>query len=430
MSTLARAQHGAGHRVIVAPTLSNPGEGDALLASLENSGVEVIPLKVSGRGYLRELSLIGKLIENKHVTVVHTHGYRSDLIGGHAGKRAGAPIVTTVHGFTGGGVKNRTFEALQRRAFRRFDAVVVVSKPQADFLRDSGIPDSRIHLIANALSEHPAPLERDVARAALHLPTGGLVAGWVGRISHEKGVDVFIDALASIGDRVISAAIIGDGPDRAAQEARADAVAPGRFQWMGKLPDASRYYAAFDVFVLSSRTEGLPMVLLEAMAARIPIVATAVGGIPDLLSPSRRPARPRRTIRDALASAIRAAVDDPASASARAHAAQRASATDSMSRPGAHATKRSIVTSSALAPTREHAVSVAPTCSSRSRSLFSAGHTSATRPSSGSPPASVPPPPRHRTRALAFDQHHRPRVQRGRAHSLDDREPPRDRLSR
>ena len=322
VSTLAQAQSRAGHRVIVAPTLSNLGEGESFLASLASTSVEVIPLAVPGRGYATEYRLIRKLIADKHVNVVHTHGYRSDLIGGHAGKQAGVPVVTTVHGFTGGSIKNRLFEALQRRVFRRFDAVVVVSKPQADLLRESGVPESRIQLIANALSAHPSPLDRDAARVALQLPPWGLVAGWIGRVSHEKAVDVFIDALSSISDRVISAAIIGDGPERASQQARADALAPGRFQWLGALPDASRYYAAFDVFVMSSRAEGLPMVLLEAMAARIPIVATAVGGIPDLLSAEEGVLVPPGDTK-ALASAIRATIDDPAAAFARAQAAQR-----------------------------------------------------------------------------------------------------------
>ncbi len=321
VSTLAQAQSHAGHRVIVAPTISNPGEGDGFLASLAETRVEVFPLAVSGRGYLREQALIKRIISERHVTVVHTHGYRSDLVGGHAGKSSNVPIVTTVHGFTGGGMKNRTFEALQRLAFRRFDAVVVVSKPQADLLRNSGVAEGRIHLIANALSAHPSPLDRAAARAALRLPPGGLVAGWVGRVSREKGVDVFIDALSSISDRVLSAAIIGDGSERAAQQARAEALQPGRFHWLGAIPDAARYYAAFDVFVMSSRAEGLPMVLLEAMAARIPIVATAVGGIPALLSPAEGTLVPPDDAK-ALAAAIRSTIDDPASASMRAQAAQ------------------------------------------------------------------------------------------------------------
>jgi len=176
-------------------------------------------------------------------------------------------------------------------------------------------------MIPNALAAHPAPLDRAAARRALKLPDEGLIAGWVGRLSREKGVDVFIDALASLDDRVVRAAIMGDGPERRVQEARADSLAPGRFQWLGAIPDAARYFAAFDLFVLSSRAEGLPMVLLEAMAACIPIVATRVGGVPDLLSPAEAMLVPPDNPA-ALAAAIRAAIDDPAATSSRAKAAR------------------------------------------------------------------------------------------------------------
>jgi glycosyltransferase involved in cell wall biosynthesis len=321
VSTLAAAQRRAGHTVVVAPTLSGPGDGWNFAASLENTDVELVPLTVPRRGYLLERSLIRGLCRSRGVNIVHTHGYRSDIVGGHAGHESNVPIVTTVHGFTGGGWKNRGYEALQRFVFRRFDAVVAVSRPQADELRSSGVPGRRLHIVPNALAAHPAPLSRADARRALELPAEGVLAGWVGRVSREKGVDVFIDALSSITDRVIQGAILGDGPERGIEAARTESIAPGRFLWLGAVPDAARYFAAFDVFVLSSRAEGLPMVLLEAMAAGTPIVTTNVGGIPDLLSPAEgmlvAPDDPK-----ALAAAIRATLDDRAATSARARAAR------------------------------------------------------------------------------------------------------------
>lgn len=322
VATLAGAQSRAGHRVVVAPTLSVPGDGAAFLASLADQEVEVVPLAVSGRAYPREYALVRQLCRSRAADVVHSHGYRSDIVGGLAGHRSGIPIVTTVHGFTGGSLKNRALEALQRFAFCHFDAVVAVSRPQAELLRAGGVPAERLRTIPNALAAHPAPLQRALARRALHLPDEGLIAGWVGRVSREKGVDVFIDALASIDDRVIRGAIIGDGPDRRVQEARTAALAPARFQWLGAIPDAARYFAAFDVFVLSSRAEGLPMVLLEAMAACVPIVTTSVGGIPDLLSSAEAMLVPPDNPA-ALASAIRATIDNSAATIARARAAQQ-----------------------------------------------------------------------------------------------------------
>jgi glycosyltransferase involved in cell wall biosynthesis len=321
VSTLAAAQRRSGHTVVVAPTLSAPGDGWNFAASLEHTDVELVPLTVSRRGYLRERSLIRGLCESRRVNIVHTHGYRSDIVGGHAGHESGVPIVTTVHGFTGGGWKNRAYERLQRFAFRRFDAVVAVSRPQADQLRSSGVPEGRLRVVPNALAAHPNPLDRAEARRSLGLPAEGLIAGWVGRVSREKGIDVFIDALASIRDRLIQAAILGDGPERTSESARAESIAPSRFLWLGAVPDAARYFAAFDLFVMSSRTEGLPMVMLEAMAAGIPIVTTSVGGIPDLVSPAEGVLVPAEDPK-ALAAAIRATLDDSEAAAARSHAAQ------------------------------------------------------------------------------------------------------------
>jgi glycosyltransferase involved in cell wall biosynthesis len=321
VSTLASAQRRAGHRVVVAPTLSAPQDGWNFAASLEHTDVEIVPLNVGRRSYVREQQLVRGLCRYRGVNIVHTHGYRSDLVGGHAGRKAGLPIVTTVHGFTGGGLKNRAYEHLQRFAFRRFDAVVAVSQLQAEQLRATGVPGQRLHVVPNALAVHPAPLSRDESRRALNLPAEGLLAGWVGRISREKGIDVFIDALASITDPHIHAAILGDGPERATESARAESIVPSRFLWLGAVPDAAKYFAAFDLFVLSSRTEGLPMVMLEAMAAGIPIVATNVGGIPDLLSPKEAllvaPEDPQ-----ALAAAVRATLDDREAAANRARAAR------------------------------------------------------------------------------------------------------------
>jgi glycosyltransferase involved in cell wall biosynthesis len=322
VATLASAQRRAGHRVIVAPSISAPEEGEHFLASLEGADLEVVPLHVSRRAYLREAALIRALCRTRGVNIVHTHGYRSDLVGGHVGHSAGLPIVTTVHGFTGGGAKNRFYEALDRLAFRRFDAVVAVSRPMADALRAGGVPPSRTHVVPNALAPHAAALDRAAARRTLGLPDGAIIVAWIGRASREKGVDVFVTAMGMLQDSGIHAAILGDGPERAAEESHASVVAPSRMFWLGVVPDASRYLAAFDLFVMSSRTEGMPMVLLEAMDAGVPIVATSVGGIPDMLSPdeamlvaSEDPA--------ALASAMRDTVGNPDAAARRASAARR-----------------------------------------------------------------------------------------------------------
>jgi glycosyltransferase involved in cell wall biosynthesis len=234
----------------------------------------------------------------------------------------GIPTVTTVHGFTGGGWKNRLYERLQRRAYRKFDAVVAVSRPLAEQLIGDDVPPQRLHCVPNAWPETAPPLDRLAARRALDLREDGFLIGWVGRLSHEKGPDLLLDALVHLTDLPVNVSVMGSGREQRSLAARARRLGVARLvHWHGAVPDAARYFAAFDVFALSSRTEGTPIVLFEAMAAGVPIVATQVGGVPDVVLPVEAalvaPDDPF-----ALAVAIRAAYCNPTAARERAERAR------------------------------------------------------------------------------------------------------------
>jgi glycosyltransferase involved in cell wall biosynthesis len=234
----------------------------------------------------------------------------------------GIPTVTTVHGFTGGGWKGRLYERLQRRAYRKFAAVVAVAEPMCDVLVHGGVRRERVHLIQNAWDGTVTFLDRQAARQTLGVPVEGTRIGWVGRISHEKGPDVVVDAIARLGDPRIALSMVGDGDARIALAARAGAMGiADRITWHGTVHDAARLFPAFDVFVLSSRTEGTPIVLFEAMAAGIPIVASAVGGVPDVVS-SREAVLVTPEDPAALAAAVTETLGDPTAALERSRAAR------------------------------------------------------------------------------------------------------------
>src|SRR5262249_54808682 len=128
--------------------------------------------------------------------------------------------------------------------------------------------------------------DRAAARSALGLDPNQFVIGWVGRMTPEKGLDVMVDAMKALVDSPVMLCAVGDGAERAPCEARAASLGVSdHIRWAGLVREAGRYFQAFDVLALSSRTEGVPMVVLEAMAAEIPLVVTAVGGIPDVVSP-------------------------------------------------------------------------------------------------------------------------------------------------
>jgi glycosyltransferase involved in cell wall biosynthesis len=164
---------------------------------------------------------------------------------------------------------------------------------------------------------------RESARHDLDIPEQDFRIAWLGRLSHEKGPDIMIDALAQTKDLSITASLIGDGPSHNSllDQIRALRLAD-RVVVHGAVPDAGQLLPAFDLFVLSSRTEGTPITVLEAMAAEVPIIATAVGGVPDMLSNAEaRLVAPENP--SALARVIDEVAQDPAAAQARASNARQ-----------------------------------------------------------------------------------------------------------
>lgn len=280
---LASGLRGRGHEVSVACVLTGEARPHPFTDALASEGVDCIPVFVPPRTYRREMTEVRKICETLRPDVVHTHGYRCDVLHRKALKRSGIPLVTTLHGFTGGGRKNRLYEWLQIRSASRFDGVVAVSRPMAALLRDRGVPDSSLHVIPNAWGARRPLKPAEKARAALGVATDRFHVGWVGRLSREKGPDTFLQALALLNDVEMDVSIVGDGPLRSELEQAAEGVTGPDVRFHGAVPDAGRLFSAFDLVVLSSRTEGTPIVLFEAMAASVPVIATAVGGIPDVV---------------------------------------------------------------------------------------------------------------------------------------------------
>ncbi len=317
---LAEGHGDKGHDVHVGLVLargSNPGMANEWKAI---PGVTVHPVTVRRRGYGAERRAIGAICRRLRPDLLHTHGYRPDVIHGATAREAGIPVVSTHHGFNGGGWRNRLYQRLQVGALRRFDAVIAVSRPLTEELAGRGVPRDRLHCIQNAWVGSAPPLSKEQARLALGVG-GKFCVGWVGRLSAEKHPELLLKALDLLRDLPICTAVLGEGRRRRALERRVQrAGLRERVRWCGVVPVAERLFPAFDAFVLSSRTEGTPMVLFEAIAAGVPVIATRVGGVPDLVT-RREALLVESGDHVALADAIRNIYEDRVSAAVRARSA-------------------------------------------------------------------------------------------------------------
>ncbi len=282
---LAVGLHRRGVDVSVAAVVHSNPDQHSVIRTLRREGVPVSPILVPQRGYLQERREVRRLLELIRPDIVHTHGYRTDLLDSGIARRLGIPTVTTVHGSSRMSWRTAVYEALQFRLLRRFQAVVAVSRPLVAAVRQARVPPERIRLVPNAWDGRFRPLPRVEARNALGLPLDAFIVGWVGRLIPVKGCDIFLGAVNELRDLPIHASIIGGGPEQERLQALvAESGVRARVHFHGYMEAAAKFYRAFDVWVLSSRSEGTPMALFEAMAADVPIVATAVGGVGDTIS--------------------------------------------------------------------------------------------------------------------------------------------------
>ena len=281
---LAVSQRRAGHAV-TALSLAPPPDGP-LAAELAAAGIEVERVARPRPGV--DLSLIVRLarwLRSRRVELVHTHNRMALIYGAPAARLAGARIVHTKHG---NNPKGGTRLVAGNLAGRLVDAFVAVSDETAAFARRRHEMSRRkLSVIPNGIELsrfYPDAAARARVRAELGVPADAWVVGTVGRIAAEKNQALLVRAVAPTlgpGARLI---IAGDGPLMAALTAQVGGLAHGRYAHvLGVRRDVPAVLNACDVFALSSDTEGLPLVVLEAMATGLPVVSTRVGGVPNVI---------------------------------------------------------------------------------------------------------------------------------------------------
>jgi glycosyltransferase involved in cell wall biosynthesis len=221
--------------------------------------------------------------------VLCCHGYKATLLGRVAARRRQVSVISVSRGWTAETWKVRLYEAMERFSLRWMDRVVCVSGGQERKVRRTGVPARRTRVIRNAIEAdrfaRPDPEYGRRCRDFFRRPPR-LIVGAAGRLSPEKGFGVLVEAAAKVhqADPGVGFVLFGDGAERQALEEQVHAAGLGdAFVLAGFRPDLDRYLPFLDVLALPSFTEGLPNVLLEAFAAGVPAVATAVGGVPEVV---------------------------------------------------------------------------------------------------------------------------------------------------
>ncbi len=234
------------------------------------------------------VACVNKIVGDLNVDVWHAHDYKTNLLGLLVRRQRPIKLITTCHGWVQRTWRTIAYHQLDRFTLQRYDRVIAVSTDIAATCRRLGVNESRLALIENAIDTEQYFRFRTAREAKLEFgwPADRKLIGAVGRLSAEKGFDLLIRAVARLvqNGRGIGLVIAGDGPEASSlKRLIADLQLADRVQLVGFQAELIPFYEAIDVFALSSRREGLPNVLLEAMALETPVVSTRVAGVPSLI---------------------------------------------------------------------------------------------------------------------------------------------------
>lgn len=256
-------------------------------AKAKNIPVDTIPSRK--RYDVRGIFDVKRMIRKHKIDIIHCHGYKSDVLSFFAALFSNVKLVTTLHGWwIGTSLKSRTYNALDLFVIRFFDKVIVVSQSLFESLISGGHSRKKTILIPNCVDVKKFEEIKDLGgtRDDLGVPKEATLLGTVSRLTEEKGHTYLIDAFAKILRKFNNSYLIiaGEGPLEGSLRAKArDLGLAERVIFTGFREDVAGIIAAMDIFLMPSISEGLPMAVLEAMAARKPIIASNVGGIPSVI---------------------------------------------------------------------------------------------------------------------------------------------------
>jgi glycosyltransferase involved in cell wall biosynthesis len=258
--------------------------------SARELGIHVDVIAERFRFDLRVIPALRRIVNERAPDILATHNLKSHFLVRLSGLNRSYPWIAFHHGYTTTDLKMRVYNQLNRWSLPAADRVVTVCQAFARELAREGVPHERISAQHNSISPEQGASAEEVAdlRRRLGIKDGERLVLAIGRLSREKAHLDLVNAFArlrhdytEINAKLL---IVGDGPERGAVEAAIRTLGIDELAILtGHISDVRPYYAAADVFVLPSHSEGSPYVLLETMRAGVPLVATSVGGVPEMV---------------------------------------------------------------------------------------------------------------------------------------------------
>jgi glycosyltransferase involved in cell wall biosynthesis len=303
------------------------GDGSPAAEPLRAAGIEPVNLKVSGRPGPRHLRALRRHIATVKPAVIHTHLGTADLIGGIAARTFRLPAVSTIHEVIQraegmGRTRQNTFALGRRLCDSR--VITVSESARRAYLEHGWSRSDRVVRIYNGIDVEPGAGAG--VRRELGIEPGDLVVGMISALRPEKGHQTAIEAIGSLRERFprLRLLIAGQGPSADAL-ARLAAPLGGGVLMVGRRTDVMDVFDAIDVCLHPSRMDAFPTTLIEALAASVPVLASAVGGIPEIIDDGRSgvllPAPPTAS---AVADGLAGLLGDPARRRALAQAGREA----------------------------------------------------------------------------------------------------------
>ncbi len=278
-----------GYRCLLVPLIESDGSGTVLMEAAEARGIRVSPLHLRSPWDISALFSLRKIARETGAAILHGHDYKSNAALWMAGSKA--PRLATLHGRVGISPGLRIKESLDRFALNGFNRVICVSEGQATLERRRGIRN--ITVVRNGIDPKPFRQKSDLPfsdvrefKKSLGIDPAELVVGAIGRLGEEKGYDLLLRACARLnrGEINFKILLVGEGPQAEALRELANSLGIGdKLLLPGFRNDPASFYPVLDVFCMPSHREGLPLALLEAMAAGRAVIANTVGGIPEVL---------------------------------------------------------------------------------------------------------------------------------------------------